>query len=255
MSKASDFIKRGMTDPDGGSNQGVAGMMAGGALKSAGSFVGVGGATGMSAVGAGGVAQNMAQVKPMKQKSSTSRNGNQNSKKPKAPQEVFDNTGYAGSDISDSQNTVSHKFRMQEEDGSSGMYDDYGIADVREEKDNVVYEYDYDANSNSFNAGAYNSGDQALKMQDMNKVFNSQVLSPEQRIRKSQYQSQGVQSVRQNANGRMEIHAKRGTGGIHGVGSANGMYHFQKRNGDNGSVNMLDAIEYAESQQNDTSNQ
>ena len=252
MSKAGDTFKRGMTDPD--SDRGVAGTMAGGALKAAGSFVGVGGAVGMSAVGAGGVAQNMAQVKPMKQRSSTSRSGNQkqNNRKQKAPQEVFDNAGYEGSDISNDQSAVNHKFRMQEADGSSGMYDDYGITGVEEKGENLVYEYDYDANSNSFNAGTHNSGQQALKMQDMHKVFNtpSGSLTVEQSARMKDYKNQGVVSVKEE-NGRMQVTAKKGTGGIQGASAENGMYKFRKRNGDNGSVNMLDAIEYADTQEND----
>lgn len=248
----------GMANVDGDAPVSMKKQMAGDVLGAGASFIGMGGAVGMSAVGGDSVSKTMTHVKPKHQKSGTtgSNNGkqNQNNKKPKAPQEVFENSGYAGSEISDNQNTVNHKFRKTEEDGSSGMYDDYGITDVRQEKEGMVYEYDYDVNSNSFNSGTYNDGQQALKMQDMNKVFNSKDLSPEQVSRKSQYESQGIQSVKQNGN-RMEIRAKNGTGGIHGVGNKNDMYQFHKNNGDNGSVNMLDAIQYAESQNNGNPNQ
>lgn len=244
----------GMTSVDGSDTPNLQAQLVGNAFKASSSFVGMGGAVGMSAVGAGGVAQNMQQVKPKAEhKRATTGKQAQSNRNQKAPQQVFDNSGYDSSEISDSQNNVNHKFRQREEDGSSGMYDDYGITDVREEKGNLVYEYDYNSDSNSFNAGSYSDGQQAMKMQDMNKVFNSEHLSPEQEARKAQYTSQGIQSVSQNANGRMEIHAKKGTGGIQGVGTGNGMYHFQKRNGDNGSINMLDAIEFADMENNSNS--
>lgn len=219
-------------------------------LKASAGMPGLGGAIGMSAVGAGGVGQNMKEVTPMKPKSfgSTKNNMKDGQKKSnqKAPNEVFANSGYAGSEITDSQNAVNHKFRIRDENGANGLYDDYGISDVKEDGDNLVYEYDYNADTHSFNSGDHNGGDKALMMQDMHKVFTAETLSPEQEARKAHYTSQGIQSVTQNGKGRMEVTAKKGTGGVQGVGNTGGMYSFRKRNGDNGSINLLDAIEYAD---------
>lgn len=223
-----------------------------GGLNATAGLSGAGGAIGMSAVGAGGVGQNMKEVTPTKPKSfGSTKNGMKDVQKKnnqKAPNEVFGNKGYAGSEIDDSHNMVQHKFRVNEEDGSNAMYDEYGITDVREEDNSIVYEYDYDTDSNSFNSGDYNAGEKALTMQDMEKVFNSDNLTTEQEARKAHYENQGIKSVTKNANGRVEIKAAKGTGGVYGAGSESGMYRFRKRNGDNGSVNLLDSIEYAQNQ-------
>lgn len=218
-----------------------------GAVKGATATAGLGVAMGLKTVGEGSVGQTFAQVAPKKERAFGSTNKNMQNlqkRKQKAPNEVFDNSAYQNSSINDEGTMVTHNFRKQDADGHDGMYDEYGITDVQESGDNVVYEYDYDANSHSFNSGAHNQGEKAMVMQDMYKTFNAENPTAQQQLRKAEYQKQGIESVKKNENGRIEVSAKKGTGGIQGVDSGNGMYSFRKRNGDNGSVNLLDSIEY-----------
>lgn len=243
-------------------------------------FAGLGGAIGMQAIGQGTVSQNVqaitpkvhkkfattkknnmydpqqAQERAMGKPQGQSQSQNQNQSQPKtktnankeAPSQFYDNRGYAGSTLSDDQAQIQHNFRMKEVDGHSGMYDDYAISDVREDKGEMVYEYDYDTNSNSFNGGSHAGAEQAVLMQDMYSTFNPSSSSPQQEARKAEYEKQGITGVKKNANGRIEVSAKKGTGGIHGVGHSGDMYRFNRSNGDNRSVSLLDSIEYAESQ-------
>jgi hypothetical protein len=241
-------------------------------------FAGLGGAIGMQAVGQGTVSQNVQAITPkVHKKFATTKKNNmydpqqaqeramgkpqgqsqsQNQSQPKtktnankeAPSQFYDNRGYAGSTLSDDQAQIQHNFRMKEVDGHSGMYDDYAISDVREDKGEMVYEYDYDTNSNSFNGGSHAGAEQAVLMQDMYSTFNPSSSSPQQEARKAEYEKQGITGVKKNANGRIEVSAKKGTGGIHGVGHSGDMYRFNRNNGDNRSVSLLDSIEYAESQ-------
>lgn len=255
------------------------GKIIGKVLDSGAGMAGLGGAIGMQAVGQGTVSQNVQAITPkVHKKFATTKKNNMyddpqraqerdtgkpqgqsqsstqtqpmtttNAKK-EAPSQFYDNRGYAGSTLSDDHAQIQHNFRMKEVDGHSGMYDDYAISDVREDKGEMVYEYDYDMNSNSFNGGSHTGAEQAVLMQDMYSTFNPSSSSPQQEARKAEYENQGITGVKKNANGRIEISAKKGTGGIHGVGQSGYMYRFNRSNGDNRSVSLLDSIEYAESQ-------
>lgn len=223
----------------------IAGQAVKGAVNGATTTAGLGMAMGLRAVGEGSVGQTLAQTTPNKSRAFNSTKSMQDvkKKKQKAPQDVFENSAYQNSSISDDGKTVTHNFRKNNADGSDGMYDEYGITDVRDNGGSVTYEYDYNANSHQFNSGTHNEGEKAIVMQDMYKAFNTENPTAQQQARKAEYEKQGIQSVSKNESGRIEITASKGTGGIQGVSTGNGMYSFRKRNGDNGSVNLLDSVE------------
>lgn len=217
-------------------------------------FGAVAGAVGMAAVEQGNVGQNLNAVAKRPQRNMKSTRPNQkDTKPPKAPEKMKENSSYLDSERLEGESgvVIKNNFARKDANGVDQMYDDYGITDVSMQTtadggEQMAYTYDFDLDSGTMNSGRFNADNEAMLV-DMHSAFNGADNEANKQAREH-YQKQGIQGVSYDKKSGLTITAKKGTGGIQEVGSTNNTYSFHTKRGeeDNGKVNLLDAIHYGE---------